>query len=212
MGDFEKDTRVDRVDGGDGRYTAVPSEDWRIWGPMGGYMASIALRAPAAAEVTPGLLPVTFSCQYFSPARFEEVDIDVTVRRAVKRTAAVAMSISQGGKPVLDAQSWFAAEADNVVHDHAPAPPARSPRRSQADLGVRHRRIAVPVLAELRRQAVDVDRRLGNFPGDKPEWAEWVMFQPQASFEDPVMEACRLVLIVDLPSYPAASRAHPSSS
>jgi hypothetical protein len=42
MGDFERDTRVE---GGGGRYRATLSEDWRIWGPNGGYLAAIALRA-----------------------------------------------------------------------------------------------------------------------------------------------------------------------
>ena len=42
MGDLEHDTRLS---GADGRYTATISEDWRIWGPNGGYMAAVALRA-----------------------------------------------------------------------------------------------------------------------------------------------------------------------
>src|SRR5690606_39087820 len=40
----------------------------------------------------------------------------------------------------------------------------------------------------------------------------WLRFVPTASFEDPVLEACRLVLLADLPSYPAAIRAHPGSA
>ncbi len=78
MGDLEVDTRVH---GGDGRYTATPHEGWRIWGPMGGYVASIALRA-AAAELVGDLLPASFTCQFFAPAEFRSVDIEVVVRRA----------------------------------------------------------------------------------------------------------------------------------
>src|SRR4051812_7997353 len=158
---------------------------------MGGYMAAIALR-PAAAEVTPGLLPATFSCQYFSPAAFEEVEIDVTVRRASKRTAAVAMSISQGGKPVLDAQSWFAAEADNVVHDHAPRHPHGHPDDHKPISEYVTDDSPFPFWMNFDAKPLMWIDDWDNFPGDKPEWAEWVMFQPQASFEDPVMEACRL--------------------
>ena len=33
------------VDGTDGSYRAVLSKDWEIWGPMGGYVAAVALRA-----------------------------------------------------------------------------------------------------------------------------------------------------------------------
>jgi acyl-CoA thioesterase-2 len=47
MGDLEADTAVEPV--GDGRYQATLSAEWEIWGPMGGYVAAVALR-PAAAE------------------------------------------------------------------------------------------------------------------------------------------------------------------
>ena len=43
------------------------------------------------------------------------------------------------------------------------------------------------------------------FPGGDPEWAEWVRFVPTSAFADPVLEAARLVLLADLPSFPAAS-------
>jgi acyl-CoA thioesterase II len=36
-----------------------------------------------------------------------------------------------------------------------------------------------------------------------------VKFVPTSAFPDPVLEAARLVLLADLPSYPAAGRAHP---
>ena len=45
MGDFALDTAVS---GEDGRYTATLSHDWEIWGPNGGYVAAIALRAAGA--------------------------------------------------------------------------------------------------------------------------------------------------------------------
>lgn len=48
MGDFEIDTALA---GGNGRYVAHLSEDWEIWGPNGGYLAAIALRA-ACSRIT----------------------------------------------------------------------------------------------------------------------------------------------------------------
>jgi acyl-CoA thioesterase II len=47
------------------------------------------------------------------------------------------------------------------------------------------------------------------WPGGDPEWAEWLRFLPTARWDDPVMEAARLVVLADLPSFPAAVRAYP---
>ncbi len=47
MGDLARDTAVQ---GGAGSYGAVLSRDWEIWGPMGGYVAAVALRAQVGGE------------------------------------------------------------------------------------------------------------------------------------------------------------------
>src|SRR3546814_9007649 len=71
MADLGVDTAVEPL--GDGRYTATPSADWEIWGPMGGYIASFALRAAGASS--PHAHPAAFSCHYLGVARFEPIDI-----------------------------------------------------------------------------------------------------------------------------------------
>jgi hypothetical protein len=48
MGDIEEQTAVRSV--GEGRYTADVHQDWEIWGPCGGYVAAIALRAAGRGE------------------------------------------------------------------------------------------------------------------------------------------------------------------
>ena len=50
MGDFDRDTRVESL--GAGRYRAEPHPDWMIWGPNGGYVATIALRAAGVGRGT----------------------------------------------------------------------------------------------------------------------------------------------------------------
>ena len=39
-------------------------------------------------------------------------------------------------------------------------------------------------------------------------WREWLRFVPTASFDDPWIDATRAVILVDLPSWPSAHRAH----
>jgi acyl-CoA thioesterase-2 len=77
VGDLGADTTVVQVD--EGRYTADVVRDWEIWGPMGGYIASIALRA-AGAEAGERR-PTSFSCQYLGVAAFEPVQISVETRK-----------------------------------------------------------------------------------------------------------------------------------
>jgi acyl-CoA thioesterase-2 len=208
MGDFAKDTAVD---GGEGRYCAALSPDWEIWGPMGGYVASVALRA-AAREVDPSLRPASFTCQYLAPARFDLVDVAVSVRRASRRTAAVAVHVSQEATAILDAQIWFAAETEVVAHDHSRPhghpPPEQVPLIT--DLTDEPPRFAFWHNFEAR--PLDWLDDFEAYQGGAPEWAEWLRFVPQPEFDDRVLEACRLLLLADLPSFPSASRAHPSST
>ena len=57
MGDLGIQTAVEQVD--DGRYRATLSQEWEIWGPMGGYVAAIGLRAAGAATSQPN--PAAFT-------------------------------------------------------------------------------------------------------------------------------------------------------
>src|SRR5437868_8738815 len=113
MGDLSLDTACG---GGDGRYRASLSGDWEIWGPMGGYVAAVALRA-IGTEVAPAHEPASFTCQFLSAARFEPVDIEVEIRRSSRRTTYAAARMTQNGTDILDAQAWFAAPSDVVFHD-----------------------------------------------------------------------------------------------
>ena len=91
MGDLAVDTEVE---GSDGRYRAQLSRDWEIWGPNGGYLAVIALRAADAH--TSLRRPATLSCHYLGVADFDAVDLEVRTIRGSRRTASIAVR-SPGG-------------------------------------------------------------------------------------------------------------------
>ena len=101
------------------------SRDWEIWGPNGGYLAVIALRA--AGVHTPLRRPATFSCHYLGVADFDGVDLDVRTIRGSRRTASIAVSMTQAGKPILEAQAWIVGDVDGLEHDAAPMPEVASP-------------------------------------------------------------------------------------
>jgi acyl-CoA thioesterase II len=205
VGDLGQDTAIE---GRNGTYRATLSSDWEIWGPMGGYVAAIALRA-AAAEVPPELEPASFTCQFLAPARFEPVDIDVRVRRISRRAAAVAVSVTQNDKPILDAQSWFALPSEVITHDYAAPHPYGHPDDYRFITELTDEAAIFPFWNNFEGKPTEWIDDWDSYAGGPPEWSEWVKFIPAAGFADPVLEAARLVLLADLPSFPAAIRAHP---
>lgn len=207
MGDFAVDTAIE---GGDGRYRATLSRDWEIWGPNGGYVAAIALRAAGAASRF--ARPASFSAQFLSAARFEEVQIKVEVLRATRVADALLVRLDQGDRPILTALVWTVDEVDGLVHDVAPLADVPGPSE-------------VP----------SVDARTAEGAGDRPSfvfwenlesrpltWIEkfedrepsepvvrgWYRYRPRATFDDPFVDAARGLLLIDTMGWPAAVRAH----
>ena len=88
MGALSTDTAVEGESAdGVGRYEAVVSRDWEIWGPNGGYLAAIALRAVGAHSGR--LRPASISVQFLRPGRFETMELEVRTARHTRRASAV---------------------------------------------------------------------------------------------------------------------------
>jgi acyl-CoA thioesterase len=203
MGDLEIDTRVE---GGDGRYRALVSRDWEIWGPNGGYMAAIALRAggrEAAIE-----RPASFACHFLSVARFQPVDIEVTALHQGRRAESFHIVMRQDGRAVLQAILRTAAEGPGLEHDAARRPEVPDPE-------------TLKTWEELKPDAPPSYPFWQNLEGrvTHPEWIdnpaprepvfrEWYRFRPRATFDDVWADAGRMLLLIDTLSWPAASLAH----
>ena len=210
MGDLAADTVIE---GRDGRYRAELSRDWEIWGPNGGYLAVIALRAAGAH--TPLRRPATFSCHYLGVADFDGVDLDVRTIRGSRRAASIAVSMTQAGKPILEAQAWIVGDVDGLEHDAARMPEVALP----GDL---------PNVEELTagQEPGPYQAFWSNFeqrPLDwlpREEWEErepgdptvqaWYRYRPRDTFDDPFVDAGRALLLVDTMGWPAAVRAYTS--
>src|SRR5439155_10272366 len=89
MGDLARDTAIVGTD--DGRYAATLSADWSIWGPSGGYVAAIALRAAGEGAALPR--PASFVCHFLAVAEFAPVAITVTPLRESKRAASLRVDV-----------------------------------------------------------------------------------------------------------------------
>ena len=66
MGSLDVDTKLG---GGEGRYGASIAPDWKIWGPNGGYMAALALRAATTASRF--ARPAASPCHFLSVGAFD---------------------------------------------------------------------------------------------------------------------------------------------
>lgn len=212
MGDLAEDTAVEQV--GDGRFTAQLSRDWEIWGPMGGYVAAVAMRAAVAAGGY--ARPASFFCQYHSVAAFEEVELNVSTLRAARTALAQRVEMTQQGKAILEATIWSVVdELSGLEHDVTEAPEVPGPAGlpSILDLITDEEREAgppFPFWANFDSRPLKFIPR-SEWPPKEPlpaEWRGWERFASTGRWDDPWVDACRSLVLIDVQSWPAASRQH----
>lgn len=205
MADLAVDTEPEDLGGG--RFRVGLSAAWEIWGPMGGYVAAAALRSAGLAGAAAH--PAAFSCHYLGVARFEPVDVAVETRRRGRAAVSQRVEVTQDGKPILDAMVWSAEVVDGLHHDETRFPEVPGPEglASMAEL-MPDGAPPYPFWNNLDALPIDWEP---DWPPEGPRparWQQWLRFRPTATFADPWVDAARLVILVDLPSWPAAHRPH----
>ncbi len=201
MGDFEVDTRLESV-GGEGRYRAALSEDWKIWGPSGGYLAAILLRA-AGCEARIAR-PISFSCHFLRFARFDELVLRVEVVQSARRTESLRVQALQDDRPVAEALVRTAQPGPGLEHDVARAPDVPGPEALRASP-----HSDLPFWQNIETRAVWPEAlQQERVEPRAPRWVEWYRFRPRATFDDPFLEAGRALLLLDTLTWPAAVQAH----
>ncbi len=183
---------------------------------MGGYVAAVALRAMGteARARNPTLRPATLTCQFLGVGYFDAADVSVDVRVEGRTSAVMAAAVTQNGRAVLDAQAWFCTERDVLEHDAVSAPDVADPEELPSLDDVRKGAAPFPFWDNLEGRALSwmpPDEWAVAAPGP-PVWQEWLAFRPDPDLSDPLVDASRLVILADLPSWPAAHRAHPGES
>jgi acyl-CoA thioesterase II len=202
VGSLVEDTTVIRD--GD-RLSAFLSEDWEIWGPNGGYLAAIAMRAIGAAAPA-GHRPVTFSCQYLASPRFEAVDLVVTPVRAGKRAWCLNVAMRQREKLCLEAQVWTTDSSWGPEQTRAKMPDAPSPaslRSSKAyvpEAFVRHR-----FWTHFESRPVDLSPSHAQNSND-PRLCIWQRLLDFDAGGDPFLDATRALVLIDMMPVPTFAR------
>jgi acyl-CoA thioesterase II len=215
MGDLAIDTAMSAA--GDARFERVLSRDWEIWGPMGGYVASCALRSVSAHSER--ARPASIVGHFLGVANFDDpIVATCKTLRGTRRADSIRVSVEQLGKPIFEALVWAVdADIDGLNHHVAAMPDIAhwndlltAHERAAAD-GVEYA-VNYPFWNNFEQRAGWAGDWDARQPGDvRPQWDTWLKFLPTASFVDPWVDACRLVMMVDLGAWPAAGGHHVTS-
>jgi len=209
MNELEAATELTRVDENVWRTTLLQS--WALWGPAGGYLTSLVLRAASADSQHKR--PVSLACQFVRVARFEPVDLVVEQVRVGKRSELREVTMRQEGKTILRASLWFTApEAKGMEHDFTVQDlPDRTTLPTYEDFYPDRQRHPIGRRFEQRLHNAMPD---GDLTPREPEMTAWFRFHDEGGetmmVDDPCMDYIRAMVLLDTFSWLATYPAHPA--
>src|ERR1700733_5120417 len=197
MAGFANDTAIREENG---KLLATLSRDWEIWGPNGGYIASIALRA-AGSVVPADHRPATFSCQYLSTGQFADVEIDADAVRKGRNVWCTNVALRQGEKRLLQAQVWTTNKTDGPAKVDRLMPSVASPAnlRTWSELFPDKVGTGFPFWNnfEGRPASFLVEGKADPRGSVIQDWNRFLDFAPT---EDPFLDSARALVMID--TYP----------
>jgi acyl-CoA thioesterase-2 len=143
-------------------------------------------------------------------AQFGTVDIRVSTRKQGRSAQAQRVEITQGDRSILDAMVWSVGDVEGLEHDETAPPDVPGPEglASVEELLPDDAQPPYAFWNNLDEKPLDFET---EWPPDGPRaacWQAWLRFRPTPTFADPWIDACRSVILVDLPSWPSAHRPH----
>jgi len=203
MADFGLDSAVS---GADGRYRATLAEAWEIWGPQGGYVAAVALRAAGLAAAFPR--PASLACQFLRPARVGPAEVRVESLRRTRRAEALSFTVLQEEAPVLTGLVWTVAVLGGLDHLAAVAPAAPPPEELEPwDAYLPGGEPPFPYWRNFDIRPVAPHPAKWGGPAE-PRWLTWKRLRTRPPLQDPFVDAGRMLMVADSAMYPAATQAH----
>lgn len=169
-------------------------------------MAAIALRAAGAeAEIR---RPASFAAHYLSVAKFEPVDLEVCLLKRGRKSEAFRVSMTQKGKPILEALVRTGAEQEGLRHDTTRPPDAARPDALRPTAEIYGWESDYPFWRNLEERLNDPKAWRPEEPPRDPDHLAWYCFRPQATFDDPFVDAGRSLLLIDTLIWPAVCYLH----
>jgi acyl-CoA thioesterase len=203
MANFLADTAVTRDPSADGRYRSTLSPDWAVWGPNGGYVAAIALRAAMAESRLPR--PASLQCHFLAVGEFAPVELRVASLGGSKRAESLRVEVTQNGRALVVASVWMVDDGlSGFAHDFAAAPDVAKPAalRGYGELAGEEYAQWYPIWRSIEGRPL----RWREPPG-RPEWQTWMRFT-DTEVPDRAADALRQLFWLDFPGWNATIAAH----
>ena len=108
VANFLDDTRIEVVPGEPECLRAALSPHWAVWGPSGGDVAAIALRAAMSRSRLPR--PASFQCHFLAVGEFAPVEILVQSLGGGKRAESLRVEVLQNQRVLVAATVWMVAD------------------------------------------------------------------------------------------------------
>jgi len=198
---FTEATALEQVS--DTLFRTTLSDAWAIWGPNGGYLASMALRAVSYEAGNELFKPASFSCQFFSVAKFAGVEIRVQCVKPGKVAKAYEVAIEQEGKIVLKSQIWLTKVVEGIEHDHTARPATWKALQDCFDWDLSQAPGFFQNFNLKATESAGAEQKAG-----RPETGSWYYFKNEVDTADAYVNAAKALTLIDTLQWPAAMKAH----
>ena len=207
-------TELTAIDGAPGdelqTFGAEFSPAWGIWGPMGGYVASIALRA--AGRACGRARPASISVQFHGVGRYEPLEVRTRILRSTRVATSVEVDLVQRDRSLLRATVWGVDELDAIEHHTSRRPdvplPDGLPNMDQlfAEAGIE--RSTYEFWKRVEQRPLEWISDWDNTPPGEPAVTSWNRFVDAETHDDHWTDACRLLTIADIFGWICVGPAH----
>lgn len=193
MGTLTQATDLSATDDG---FSVALDPAWEGWGPAGGYLAAIALRA-ASRIVPEGHRPVTLHAQFLSKAERGEARVDASIGKP-GGASLVNVTLSQSDRCFFQAQIWTTSRTVGPCSNRLvmPAvPPPDDLTTLEEHFSVLGRSL-VTFWSKLDCRPVEF-RAPGGAPALTARLQRWYRFREEPVPANPFDRAARAAILID---------------
>lgn len=187
-------------------YSLELSRDWNGFGPLGGYLASIAVRA--AGLDSGRALPASLQCTFLRQPVFGRIQVLVDTMATTKRATASEVVLRQQDVTFARAVVWTVDDGlDGIVHNNSPMPNVEPPDAYTSIETILPSTVEVrfgDIWKSVEDRPINYDFENWCRPLDDPRILGWYRFRPASKFADWYVDAARPIILTDMLQFGAA--------